>query len=169
MNEVTTLLSFKRVHFVDDFDYSETLRKKLENNKDVCVVDIRSEEDYEEEHISGSEDRPIREVLLSGDVEEALAALDDLPSDEGLVMVCDAGVASTETARQLQGQGEDAKALEDRLDAWKQIKSSRVDHRLQDNSEVHTETTLQDGLSRGADSPKEGTQPTNYGRESPQF
>lgn len=98
----------------------ETLREKLENNEDVCVVDIRSEADYEEEHISGSENRPIREALLSGDVEEALAALDDLPSDEELVMVCDAGVASTETARQLQEQGEDAKALEGGLDAWKQ-------------------------------------------------
>lgn len=83
----------------------ETLRKKLENGENVCVVDIRSEEDYEEDHIAGSENRPIREALLSGDVETALAELDDLPDDEELVMVCDAGVASTETASQLQDQG----------------------------------------------------------------
>lgn len=76
---------------------SETLQTKLDNGEDVCVVDIRPEEDYEANHIEGSENKPIREALLSGDVEAALAELDDLPDDEELVMVCDAGVASTET------------------------------------------------------------------------
>lgn len=97
----------------------ETLREQLENGKDVCVVDIRSEHDYEDDHIEESENRPIREALLSGNVETALAELDDLPDDEELVMVCDAGVASTETARLLQKQGRDASALEGGLDAWK--------------------------------------------------
>lgn len=98
----------------------EELQAKLENGEDVCVVDIRSEEDYEENHIEDSENHPIRDALLSGNVEEALAALDDLPNDEELVMVCDAGVASTETARQLQEQGKDATALDGGLNAWEQ-------------------------------------------------
>lgn len=98
----------------------DALRAKLENGEDVCVVDIRPEEDYEENHIEDSENRPIREALLSGKVEEALAELDDLPDDEELVMVCDAGVASTETARQLQDQGKDATALDGGLNAWEQ-------------------------------------------------
>lgn len=100
----------------------EALRTKLANGEDVCVVDIRPEEDYEENHIEDSENRPIREALLSGNVEEALAELDDLPDDEELVMVCDAGVASTETARQLQDQGKDATALDGGLNAWEQSK-----------------------------------------------
>lgn len=98
----------------------EALRAKLENGEDVCVVDIRSEEDYKENHIEDSENRPIREALLSGNIEEALAELDDLPDDEELVMVCDAGVASTETARQLQDQGKDATALDGGLNVWEQ-------------------------------------------------
>lgn len=91
----------------------EIFREWLENGEDVCVVDIRSEEDYEQGHIKGSQNRPIREALLSGDVEEALAELEDL------VMICDAGVASTETARQLQDQGRDVSALDGGLNAWK--------------------------------------------------
>lgn len=51
----------------------ETLREQLENGEDVCVIDTRSEEDYEQGHIEGSQNRPIREAFLSGDVEEALA------------------------------------------------------------------------------------------------
>lgn len=102
----------------------ETLREQLEKGKDVCVVDIRSEEDYEEDHIEGSQNRPIREALLSGNDEEALAKLDDLPDDDELIMVCDAGVASTETARQLQDQGKDASALDGGLNAWRRDQSS---------------------------------------------
>lgn len=63
--------------------------------------------------------RPIREALLSGDMEAALAELEDLSDDEELVMVCDAGVASTETARQLQDRGRNASALDGGLDTWK--------------------------------------------------
>lgn len=37
---------------------AETLQKQLENGEDVCVVDIRSEDDYEDGHIEGSENRP---------------------------------------------------------------------------------------------------------------
>lgn len=97
----------------------ETLRERLEDGEDVCVVDIRPEDDYDEDHIKGSENRPIRDVLLSGGVKMALAELEDLPGGEELVMVCDAGVASTETARLLQDQGQDARALGGRLNAWK--------------------------------------------------
>lgn len=96
----------------------EALRQKLEGDEDVCVVDIRSEDDYEGGHIEESENRPIRDTLLSGNVDEAIAELDNLPDDEELVMVCDAGVASTETARTLQEQGRDASALEGGMNAW---------------------------------------------------
>jgi DNA polymerase III delta subunit len=52
--------------------------------------------------MADSENRSIREALLSGDVEEALEELDDLRDDEELILVCDAVVAPTETARRLQ-------------------------------------------------------------------
>lgn len=90
---------------------AQTLRERLEDGEDICIVDIRLEEAYEEEHMKESQNRPIREALLSGNVDKALAELDDLPDDEELVMVCDAGVASTETARKLQEQGRDGAPL----------------------------------------------------------
>lgn len=96
----------------------EELRTKLKSGEDVRVVDIRSEEDYAESHIEDSESRPVRETLLSGNVKEAVAALEDLPKDEELVVVCDAGVASTETARQLRNHRKNACALDGGLNAW---------------------------------------------------
>lgn len=107
----------------------EALRTKLENGEDVCVVDIRSEADYEANHIEGSENRPVRDALLSGNVEEAMAELDDLPDDAELVLVCDAGVASTETARQLRDRGKEASALDGGLNAWEQSREQSTDSR----------------------------------------
>lgn len=98
----------------------EELRNRLENDADVRIVDIRSPDDYEEERIEGSENLPVRAALLSGNVDEALDLLNDLPADAEIVTVCDAGHMSGETANMLREQGYDAKALENGLEGWNQ-------------------------------------------------
>ena len=98
----------------------EELRERLQNDANIRIVDIRSPEDYEEEHIEGSENLPVREALLSGDVDETLELLDDLPDEAEIVTVCDAGHMSGETANMLREQGYDAKALDNGLNGWNQ-------------------------------------------------
>ncbi|RBI60250.1 hypothetical protein DMJ13_18045 [halophilic archaeon] len=98
----------------------DELRERLQNNANIRIVDIRSPEDYEEEHIEGSENLPVREVLLSGNVDEAQELLDELPAETEIVTVCDAGHMSGETATMLREQGYDAKALDNGLEGWKQ-------------------------------------------------
>lgn len=97
----------------------DELREQLENNDDVCIVDIRSPEDHETERIEGSQNLPIREDLLSGNVDEAVEELDELPKETEIVTVCNAGHASGETARLLRERGYDAKVLDGGLQAWK--------------------------------------------------
>ena len=97
----------------------DKLRAQLENGKDIRIVDIRSPEDHETERIESSQNLPIREDLLSGNVDEAVEALDDLPEDKEIVTVCNAGHASGETARLLREHGYDAKVLDGGLQAWK--------------------------------------------------
>ncbi|WP_227379851.1 rhodanese-like domain-containing protein [Haladaptatus halobius] len=98
----------------------EELRTRRQNDANLRIVDIRSPGDYEEEHIEGSENLPVREALLSGNVDEALELLDNLPADAEIVTVCDAGHVSGETANMLREQGYDAKALDNGLEGWKQ-------------------------------------------------
>lgn len=94
--------------------------ERVQNGTNIRVADIRSPEDYEEEHIEGSENLPVREALLSGKVDEALELLDDLPNDAEIVTVCDVGHVSGETANMLREQGYDAKALDNGLKGWNQ-------------------------------------------------
>jgi rhodanese-related sulfurtransferase len=94
------------------------LRERLENGDDVCIADIRAPEEYNAERIEGSQNLPIREDLLAGNIDEALAQLDDLPSETEIVTVCDAGHASGETARLLRERGYDASVLDGGFQAW---------------------------------------------------
>ena len=97
---------------------AEELRERLETGDDLCVVDIRSKEDYEAETIEGARNLPIREPLLRGDLDTVRKRLDELPEEEEVVTFCDAGVASGETARMLAEKGRDAKALDGGLNGW---------------------------------------------------
>lgn len=99
---------------------AEELKERFEAGDDLCVVDIRPKEDYESETIEEAQNLPIREALLNGDIDTVQEQLDELPEDEEIVMFCDAGVASGETAKMLSEQGHDSKALEGGLNSWKE-------------------------------------------------
>ena len=99
---------------------AEELKERLEAGDDLSVVDIRSEEAYETETIEGSQNLPLREALLEGDLDTVQEYLDELPDDEEVVTFCNAGVASEQTAEMLSDQGYDAKALDGGLNSWKE-------------------------------------------------
>ena len=99
---------------------AKELKEQLESDDKPCIVDIRSEDDYETETIEGAQNLPIREALLNGDLETVQEQLDELPDDEEVVMFCDAGVASGETAKIHSERGHDSKALDGGLNSWKE-------------------------------------------------
>jgi rhodanese-related sulfurtransferase len=99
---------------------ADELKRRLEAGEDITLVDIRPEEDYEAETIEGSQNLPLREAMLDGDLETVQEYLDELPDDEEVVTFCDAGVTSGQTAEMLSEQGHDAKALDGGLNSWKE-------------------------------------------------
>ena len=99
---------------------AEELKQRLEAGEDLALVDIRSEDDYEAETIEGSQNLPIRDALMNGDLETVQEYLTELPDDKEVVTFCDAGVASGQTAEMLSEQGYDAKALDGGFNSWKE-------------------------------------------------
>lgn len=99
---------------------AEELKQRLEAGEELSVVDIRSEEDYEAETIEGSQNLPLREALIDGDLDTVQDYLDELPDNKEVVTFCDAGVTSEQTAELLSDQGHDAKALDGGLNSWKE-------------------------------------------------
>lgn len=92
-------------------------------NNDVFVLDIRSEDEYEEWHIPGSENIPVYEELKENP-ESADEALSAVPNDTEVVTVCAAGVLSQTATDRLRKMGYDAKTLVDGMDGWSRVHRS---------------------------------------------
>ncbi|MXV61416.1 rhodanese-like domain-containing protein [Natronorubrum sp. JWXQ-INN-674] len=69
---------------------TDEVNELLEDDADVCVVDIRDEQSFEHSHIPDSENLPFHE--LSGRIEE-------LEGEDHIVTVCPHGKASVQAAQ----------------------------------------------------------------------
>ena len=67
----------------------EEVKELLEDDADVCVVDIRDEASFEHSHIPGSENVPFHELTQR---------VDELEDYEHIVTVCPQGKASIQAA-----------------------------------------------------------------------
>ena len=68
----------------------DEVKQLLEDDADVCVVDIRDPSEFERSHIPGSENVPFHE--LTGQV-------DQLEGEDHIVTVCPMGKASVQAAQ----------------------------------------------------------------------
>jgi glyoxylase-like metal-dependent hydrolase (beta-lactamase superfamily II)/rhodanese-related sulfurtransferase len=94
----------------------EALQDMLSRGEPVTVLDVRSMEDRQEWSIPGSLHVDAYDALRDGDA----AALDDLelPFDNPVVTVCNAGITSRIAMERLLERGIDAWSLEGGMRAW---------------------------------------------------
>lgn len=92
-------------------------------NDAVFVLDIRSEAEYEDWHIPGSENISVYDELKEKP-ESADEALSAVPPDAEVVTVCAAGVISRTATDRLRKMGYDAKTLVDGTDGWSRVHRS---------------------------------------------
>lgn len=81
----------------------------VENLDNYYVIDIRSEEAYAEGHIPGSVNIPFKEVGK---------AIDNLPTDKTIVVVCYTGRTGNQTSAVLKMAGFDALGLRGGHEEW---------------------------------------------------
>ncbi len=94
----------------------ETLRRKLDHEEPVTVLDVRSHDEREELRVPGSVHLDAYAALNAGD----MSVLDDLelPSDRPVVTVCAAGRTSLLAALELRKRGYRAWSLSGGMEAW---------------------------------------------------
>lgn len=107
-----------------DIDPAEVARRIDEDDAaDLFVLDVRSEDDYEEWRIDGSTNLPIYEELLEDDYSTLEEHLDELPKDTEIAVVCVAGVTSARAAEFLREHGFDAKSVDGGMNDWRRVHS----------------------------------------------
>ena len=100
---------------------SEVARRVADDTESPFVLDVRRESDHEEWQIPGSTNLPVYDELLQDDFSGLEAALDDLPEDEEIAVVCVAGVTSASAAEFLRERGFDAKSIDGGMNAWGRV------------------------------------------------
>ena len=100
----------------------EALRDRIDSNENVFVLDARMSSEYEEWHIEGetveSVNVPYFEFL---DEEIAEEALEQIPADRTVTVVCAKGGASEYVAGRLVERGYDVEHLEEGMNGWATI------------------------------------------------
>jgi glyoxylase-like metal-dependent hydrolase (beta-lactamase superfamily II) len=95
---------------------AELLREWLDGKQPVTVLDIRTQDDYEQWAIPGSVHVDAYEALRTGSP-DALADV-ALPADRPVVTICNAGRVSQTAAELLAERGYDARSLAGGMKAW---------------------------------------------------
>ncbi|SER88390.1 MBL fold metallo-hydrolase [Natrinema salaciae] len=105
-----------------DLDPSAVARRIEEDDTaDLFVLDVRTEDEYEEWRIGDSTNLPIYDELLEYDYSTLEAHLDELPTDTEIAVVCVAGITSTRAAAFLREHGFDARSMDDGMNGWGRV------------------------------------------------
>lgn len=94
---------------------------ELGDDAEVFLLDVRRERDYERWHIDGTYNVPLYDQLLEGNYRGLEAALDELPSDVPIYVVCVAGITSARAAAFLRERGYDATSMADGMLGWGRV------------------------------------------------
>lgn len=96
----------------------EELDERLSSG-DVYVLDIRPAELFRESHVEGSHNVPVYHDLRSGDTGALATYLDEIPSENEVVVVCKVGMVSRRATSFLREQGYDAVTLAGGMRGWR--------------------------------------------------
>lgn len=117
---VTGMLSFGKLHAGEGSTKTQTevknisarqAKELIDSNKDVFILDVRTQEEYNEAHIKGANLIPIQELE---------ANLNKIPKDKKVVVHCAKGKRSAKACEILKDKGlKELYNVEGGLNQWK--------------------------------------------------
>lgn len=105
MNMITDITAFKKLHAGENQTKTQTevnnispkqAKELMDKEKDVFVLDVRTEEEYKEVHIKDAHHIPIKELEKN---------INKIPKDKKVVIHCAAGPRSTKACEILKDKG----------------------------------------------------------------
>ncbi|MDH3627717.1 MAG: MBL fold metallo-hydrolase [Acidobacteriota bacterium] len=96
----------------------DELKRRLEDEDRLEIVDIREAAEHEAWHIAGSRNLPVYNALRLQDPSGLVQAAKALPRDRPLVTVCRAGIMSLQAAAVLRSIGFEAFSLQGGMRGW---------------------------------------------------
>jgi glyoxylase-like metal-dependent hydrolase (beta-lactamase superfamily II) len=107
-----------------DFASTEISPEEVAERRDddeLFILDVRNEDDYEEWAVSGSYNLPIYDELLDEEFSGLESALDEIPKDREIAVICVGGITSASAAEFLQERGYKARSMTDGMRGWGRV------------------------------------------------
>lgn len=106
------------------------LDERLSTGTDLFVLDIRPEADYRADAIEGSHNLPVYDELSGGDDAALRNHLDEVPSDQEVVVVCKMGFVAKRATNVLTDEGYDAGTLAGGMHGWNGYQNDTLGYKL---------------------------------------
>lgn len=104
--------------------------ERLSIDDSLYLLDIRTRESYQRDHIDGSENVPVYDDLRCGDDAELRRAIADIPDDTTVVTVCKASIVARKATAVLEEEGYDAATLAGGMRGWNGYRNGSIGYRL---------------------------------------
>lgn len=98
----------------------EDLYKKLGDQEKVILLDVRSEDKYNDYHIEDPKIENLN-IVKTKILDNEETALESLPRDKEIIVTCTTGNSATKCATALSEMDFDAVVLEGGITAWKEF------------------------------------------------
>ena len=103
----------------------QQLKQKMQEEKQVVILDVRAADKYENEHIEGSSiesiNIPKNNIFDSTNEEARIDSLTSLPKDQEIIVTCTTGNSAKKCAAILKEKNFDVTVLEGGITAWKEF------------------------------------------------
>jgi glyoxylase-like metal-dependent hydrolase (beta-lactamase superfamily II) len=107
-----------------DFASTEISPEEVAERRDddeLFILDVRNEDDFEEWAVSGSYNLPIYDELLDEEFSGLESALDEIPKNKEVAVICVGGITSADAAEFLQERGYKARSMSDGIRGWGRV------------------------------------------------
>ncbi|WP_418281831.1 rhodanese-like domain-containing protein [Halorubrum sp. DTA98] len=108
----------------------DELDERLGTADEPFLLDIRPESDYRSDAIDGSHNVPVYEDLGRGDESSLRSRLDEIPTDEEVVVVCKMGIVAKRATKLLDAEGYDAATLAGGMSGWNGFLKGSLGYKL---------------------------------------
>lgn len=108
----------------------EQLDARLESGDAPFLLDIRPESDFRTNAIENSHNVPVYNELRRGNESVLRNRLDEIPSDEEIVVVCKMGIVAKRATALLVGEGYDAATLAGGMSGWVGYQNGSLGYKL---------------------------------------
>ena len=97
------------------------LKKKIDNNEDIFILDVRTPQEYESWRLSYERHKTPKLIPVDSLLAQGSPLIEEIPKDKEIITICAHGIRSMAAANFLSQLGYDVKSLSGGMAGWNKV------------------------------------------------